>query len=216
MAVEVGVPRREPRNQFRDGRVFIGPVIASAGQDLCQDQIERLKSAGCEKVFTEKVSSVDTRPKLEMAIEFVRDGDALVITKLDRFARSVVNLWELIQQVEKKGAGLIILDFGGNTIDTRTAAGRAMLNMFGTMAQFEREVMLERQRVGIARAKAEGKYKGRKPTARNSGRGWRHQGRDRAASWYASSERLSDSRRLERRACPQHAPNEQGQVEHCA
>ena len=167
MAVEVGVPRREPRNQFRDGRVFIGPVIASAGQDLCQDQIERLKSAGCEKVFTEKVSSVDTRPKLEMAIEFVRDGDALVITKLDRFARSVVNLWELIQQVEKKGAGLIILDFGGNTIDTRTAAGRAMLNMFGTMAQFEREVMLERQRVGIARAKAEGKYEGRKPTARN-------------------------------------------------
>jgi len=132
-----------------------------------QDQIERLKSAGCEKVFTEKVSSVDTRPKLEMAIEFVRDGDALVITKLDRFARSVLNLWELIQQVEKKGAGLIILDFGGNTIDTRTAAGRAMLNMFGTMAQFEREVMLERQRVGIARAKAEGKYKGRKPTARN-------------------------------------------------
>ena len=95
------------------------------------------------------------------------DGDALVITKLDRFARSVVNLWELIQQVVKKGAGLIILDFGGNTIDTRTAAGRAMLNMFGTMAQFEREVMLERQRVGIARAKAEGKYKGRKPTARN-------------------------------------------------
>src|SRR5215471_12002762 len=125
-----------------------------------QDQIERLKSAGCEKVFTEKVSSVDTRPKLEMAIEFVRDGDAVVITKLDRFARSVLNLWELIQQVEKKGAGLIILDFGGNTIDTRTAAGRAMLNMFGTMAQFEREVMLERQRVGIARAKAEGKYKG--------------------------------------------------------
>ena len=71
-----------------------------------QDQIERLKSAGCEKVFTEKVSSVDTRPKLEMVIEFVRDGDALVITKLDRFARSVLNLWELIQQVEKKGAGL--------------------------------------------------------------------------------------------------------------
>src|SRR5262249_29184709 len=78
-----------------------------------QDQIERLKSAGCEKVFTEKVSSVDTRPKLEMAIEFVRDRDALVITKLERFARSVLDLWEWNKQVEKKGAGLIILDFGG-------------------------------------------------------------------------------------------------------
>jgi DNA invertase Pin-like site-specific DNA recombinase len=76
------------------------------------------------------------------------------ITRLDRFARSVLHLWELIQRLEAKSAGLIILDFGGNTIDTRTAAGRAMLTMFATMAQFEREVMLERQRIGIARTKA--------------------------------------------------------------
>jgi DNA invertase Pin-like site-specific DNA recombinase len=134
-----------------------------------QDQLARLKAAGCAKVFAERESSAaQSRPKLEAALDYVRDGDgdALVITRLDRFARSVLNLWDLIQRLEAKSAGLIILDFGGNTIDTRTAAGRAMLNMFATMAQFEREVMLERQRIGIAKAKAEGKFKGRKPTAR--------------------------------------------------
>jgi DNA invertase Pin-like site-specific DNA recombinase len=132
-----------------------------------QDQIARLEAVGCEKIFEEKLSSVIvSRPKLEAAIEFVREGDVVVITKLDRLARSVLDLWKLIERLQKKDTGLLILDFGGNTIDTRTAAGRAMLNMFATMAQFEREVMLERQRIGIAKAKAEGKFRGRKPTAR--------------------------------------------------
>jgi DNA invertase Pin-like site-specific DNA recombinase len=92
--------------------------------------------------------------------------DTLVVTKLDRLARSARHLSELIDQLEAKGVTLRILNFGGDAVDTRGATGRLMLNMFAAMAQFEREMMLERQREGIAKAKAEGRYRGRKPTAR--------------------------------------------------
>jgi DNA invertase Pin-like site-specific DNA recombinase len=90
----------------------------------------------------------------------------LIVTKLDRLARSARHLSELVDQLEIKGVALRILDFSGSAVDTRGATGRLMLNMFAAMAQFEREMMFERQREGIARVKAEGKYKGRKPTAR--------------------------------------------------
>lgn len=131
-----------------------------------------LLAAGCEEVFCEHASAVGARPAMEAMFRFVRQaepercGDVIVVTRIDRLARSIIDLWGLVGRVEEKGAGLVILDFGGNTIDTRTPAGRAMLSMFGVMAQFEREIMLERQRVGIAKAKAEGKYVGRQPTAR--------------------------------------------------
>jgi DNA invertase Pin-like site-specific DNA recombinase len=135
-------------------------------------QIAALQAAGCEEIFREHASAVGARPELEAMFRFMRQaepgrcGDVVVITRIDRLARSVIDLWELVGRIEAKGGSLVILDFGGNTIDTRTPAGRAMLSMFGVMAQFEREIMLERQRLGIAKAKAEGKYKGRKPTAR--------------------------------------------------
>jgi DNA invertase Pin-like site-specific DNA recombinase len=95
-----------------------------------------------------------------------REGDTLVVTKLDRLARSARHLSELVDKLEANGVALRILDFSGNAVDTRGATGGLMLNMFAAMAQFEREMMLERQREGIAKAKAQGKYKGRKPTAR--------------------------------------------------
>lgn len=124
-----------------------------------------LAAAGCEKVFVEQVSSVDVtaREQLAQALDYIREGDTLVVTKLDRLARSVAHLVELLAEVEKKGASLRILDMG---IDTGTPNGRLMLNLLGSIAQFEREIMLERQREGIAKAKAAGKYKGRKPTAK--------------------------------------------------
>jgi DNA invertase Pin-like site-specific DNA recombinase len=103
------------------------------------------------------------RAQLEAALDFVRDGDVLVVTKLDRFARSIANLVELVDRLERKGAALRILAMN---IDTSTASGRLMLNLLGSIAQFEREIMLERQREGIAKAAAAGKYKGRVPTAR--------------------------------------------------
>lgn len=123
-----------------------------------------LAAIGCEKVFREQVSSVDVarREELAQALDYVRDGDMLVVTKLDRLARSTAHLFEIMQTLKARGAGLRILNLG---IDTTTPTGQLLLTVLGGIAQFEREIILERQREGIAKAKAEGKYKGRKPTA---------------------------------------------------
>jgi DNA invertase Pin-like site-specific DNA recombinase len=122
-----------------------------------------LEAAGCSKVFAEQVSSVAQREQLEAAIDYLRDGDSLVVTKLDRLARSMRDLLDIVARIEAKGAGLRILAMN---LDTTTATGKLMLNVLGSVAEFERSMMLERQREGIAKAKAEGKFKGRKPTAR--------------------------------------------------
>jgi DNA invertase Pin-like site-specific DNA recombinase len=128
-------------------------------------QLKELQDVGCEKVFSEQVSSVDVvkREQLALALDFVREGDSLVIAKLDRLARSVAHLLAIVDQLDAKGASLRILNLG---IDTSTPTGTLMLTLLGGIAQFEREIMLERQREGIAKARALGKYKGRKATAR--------------------------------------------------
>jgi DNA invertase Pin-like site-specific DNA recombinase len=126
-------------------------------------QIRDLKKAGCEKVFSEQISSIGKRPQLEAALDFIREGDTLVVTKLDRLARSTQHLLEIAERVKAKGADLCVLNLGA---DTSTATGRLMFTVIGAVGAFEREMMLERQREGIAKAKVEGKYKGRKPTAR--------------------------------------------------
>ena len=125
-----------------------------------------LKEYGCEKLFTEQVSSVAERDQLEAALSGLRAGDKLVCVKLDRLARSVQHLGKIIDRVNIAGASLVILDMGGTAVDTSNATGKLILNVMSSVSQFEREMMLERQREGIAKAKAEGKYKGRKPTAR--------------------------------------------------
>ena len=126
-------------------------------------QIRDLRAAGCEKIFEEQVSAIGPRRQLEAALDFVREGDNLIVTKLDRLARSTQHLLEIAERVKAKGAELCILNIGA---DSSTATGRLMFTVIGAIACFERELMLERQREGIAKAKAEGKYKGRKPTAR--------------------------------------------------
>lgn len=122
-----------------------------------------LKAIGCTKVYQEQTSSVGPRTALETTLDYLRDGDTLVVTKLDRLARSVHHMGELVKLLEAKGVHLRILNMG---IDTSTPTGKLMLNVLASVAQFEREMMLERQREGIAKAKSEGRYKGRKPTAR--------------------------------------------------
>jgi DNA invertase Pin-like site-specific DNA recombinase len=122
-----------------------------------------LLASGCEEVFEEQVSSVQRRDELEKVLRFIRKGDTLVVTKLDRLARSVPDLVKITQRLEEKGASLRILDMN---LDTSTPTGRLMLNLVGSIAQFEREIMLERQREGVSKAKSEGKYKGRAATAR--------------------------------------------------
>src|SRR5271170_827585 len=126
-------------------------------------QLRDLHAVGCEKLFHEQVSSVQKRPQLEACLDFIREGDTLVVTKLDRLARSTQHLLEVADLVKRKGADLHILDL---SIETSSATGKLLLTMIAAVATFEREMMLERQREGIAKAKAEGKYKGRKPTAR--------------------------------------------------
>lgn len=138
-------------------------IEQQAGLDA---QLRDLKAAGCKKVYREQVSSAAERTQLEAALDYSRDGDTLVVTKLDRLARSARHLLEVVDALEAKGVSLRILNLGGDTVDTRGATGRLILNVFVAFAQFEREMMLERQREGIAKAKADGKYKGRKPTAR--------------------------------------------------
>jgi DNA invertase Pin-like site-specific DNA recombinase len=122
-----------------------------------------LAGAGVEKTFAEQTSSVGARPELDAALEWLREGDTLIVTKLDRLARSVADLCRIVERIETKKASLRILAMN---LDTGTPTGRLMLNVIGSVAQFEREIMLERQREGIAKAKGEGKYKGRAPTAR--------------------------------------------------
>jgi DNA invertase Pin-like site-specific DNA recombinase len=126
-------------------------------------QIRDLIAAGCEKIFREQVSAVGRRPQLEAALDFIREGDTLVVTKLDRLARSTQHLLQIADRVAAKKADLSILNLGA---DTSTATGKLIFTIIGAIGAFERELMLERQREGIAKAKAEGRYRGRKPTAR--------------------------------------------------
>lgn len=131
-----------------------------------EDQLAQLSATGCTRTFAEQISSVAKRDQLEAALDFVRENDSLIVTRLDRLARSTRDFLEIVDRLHSKAVTLRILDFGGSAIDTQSATGRMMLTMFSAFAEFERSLLLERQRAGIARAKAEGRYKGRAPTAR--------------------------------------------------
>ncbi|MDJ1464740.1 recombinase family protein [Nitratireductor sp. GZWM139] len=123
-----------------------------------------LSAAGCTKVFHEELSAVATkRPELDRALDYLREGDTLVVAKPDRLARSTADLLQIATTLDTKGVTLRILSMN---VDTSTPTGKLMLTMLGGIAEFERDLMLERQREGIAKAKADGKYKGRAPTAR--------------------------------------------------
>jgi DNA invertase Pin-like site-specific DNA recombinase len=123
-----------------------------------------LYAAGAEKVFSEQVSSVSQREALKACLEFLREGDVLVVTKPDRLARSTAALLAIETDLSKRGVGLVVLSMGGERLDTRNPTAKLMLTILAGVATWEREIMLERQREGIAKAKAAGKYKGRKPT----------------------------------------------------
>ncbi len=127
-------------------------------------QLRDLKAAGCVKVFYEELSAIATkRPELERALDYLRDGDMLIVTKPDRLARSTADLLDIATRLESKCVTLRILSMN---VDTGTPTGKLLLTMLGAIATFERELMLERQREGISKAKAEGRYKGRAPTAK--------------------------------------------------
>jgi len=130
---------------------------------LDHQKTQLLDTVGCDKVFAEHAGATGKRPEFQAAINFCREGDTLVVTRLDRFARSVVDMWKNIDVLKSKGVELMVCDLN---LDTNTATGKMMLSILGSVAEFERSLMLERQREGIAKAKKLGRYKGRAPTAR--------------------------------------------------
>lgn len=131
--------------------------VSSVGQSL-DVQLDKLSS--CDKIFTEKKSGGDVkREKLIACLEYIREGDTLVITRLDRLARSTLNLCQIAEQLQRKRVNLAVLD---QNIDTADATGRLLFNMLGAIAQFETEIRAERQMDGIIKAKQRGVKFGRK------------------------------------------------------
>lgn len=137
--------------------------VSSVGQSL-DIQNEALAQAGCEKVFAEKMSGRSTtdREQLALAIEFAREGDTFVVTRLDRLARSVGDLHRIIERLTEKKVAFRCINQSG--VDTDTSTGRLMLSILGAVACFESDIRAERQREGVAKAKLAGKYRGRPTT----------------------------------------------------
>lgn len=133
-------------------------VEQNAGLDA---QIRDLKAAGADRIISEQVSSVARRPGLEECLAALQEGDVLIVTKPDRLARSTGQLLDIVETLDKRGVGLILLSMGGERIDSRNPTSRLMLTMLAAVAEFERNLMKERQLEGIIRAKAAGKFKGR-------------------------------------------------------
>ena len=124
-------------------------------------QLDALREAGCERTFMEKASGAQRdRPELAAALDYIRAGDTLVVWKLDRLARSVRQLVETAEDLQQRGIGLRVLT---QQIDTTTPGGRLVFHVFAAMAEFERELTLERTHAGLASAKALGRRGGRKP-----------------------------------------------------
>jgi DNA invertase Pin-like site-specific DNA recombinase len=144
--------------------MLIGYARCSSASQSLDLQNEALAQAGCEKVFAEKASGRSTRDRHELAqaLDFVREGDTLVVTRLDRLARSVGDLHWIIEKLTDKGVQFRCLSQSG--VDTDSSTGRLMLAILAAVAQFENDIRRERQLEGIAKAKAEGRYKGRTAT----------------------------------------------------
>lgn len=136
--------------------------VSTLDQDLAI-QRAALKAAGCEVIRAEKASGArrDGRTELQLLLDFLRAGDTLVVTRIDRLARSLKDLQDIVQELKARGIALKATE---QPVDTGTAAGKAFLDMLGVFAEFETNLRRERQLEGIAQAKAKGIYKGRKPS----------------------------------------------------
>ncbi len=131
--------------------------VSSVGQKL-EVQFDKLNKYGCNKTYSDKLSGANNaRPNLQAALDYVREGDTFVISRIDRLARSVSHLAGIVDALRDKGVDLVVID---QNIETKSAAGRMMLHMLGVFAAFEREIAAERRADGIARAKREDAEKG--------------------------------------------------------
>ena len=144
-------------------KTYIGYVRISSADQNEERQLKALENFGkpMHKIFIDKCSGKDTnRPQFQKMMDYVRDGDVVIVCDYSRLARSSTDLLRTVQELQDKGVEIVSLR---ERLDTTTPEGRFMLTVFAGLAQFEREIMKERQREGIAIAKAQGKYKGRQP-----------------------------------------------------
>ena len=143
--------------------MYIGYARVSTPEQHLQVQLDALAAAGCEKIFSETFSAkqADNRPELQRALEFVREGDVLIITKLDRLARSMSDLWQIVGLLERKQVAFKVLDQVG--LDTSQATGKLLFNILGSIAEFERDLINTRTAEGRAAAKQRGVKFGRTP-----------------------------------------------------
>jgi DNA invertase Pin-like site-specific DNA recombinase len=133
--------------------------VSSTQQDHTSQQ-EKLKAAGATKIFNEKRSGIDgQRPELQRCIDYVREGDTLLVTKIDRLARSTTDLYRIVSELTEKGVAFRVLDDA--SVDTTTRTGKLVLGLLAIIAEFENDIRRERQMEGVARAKAEGRTGGR-------------------------------------------------------
>jgi DNA invertase Pin-like site-specific DNA recombinase len=140
---------------------YIGYARVSTGDQDLALQMDALKKAGCERIFTDKASGAKVdRPGPTQALAYVRDGDALVVWKFDRLGRSLPHLIETVTALQARSVGLRSLT---ENIDTTTPGGRLIFNVFGALAAFERDLIRERTKAGLAAAAARGRRGGRKP-----------------------------------------------------
>lgn len=137
--------------------------------------MKALKEHGCDRVYKEKLSGRTTdRPQFQAVLNALQTGDTLVVTKLDRFARSTKDALTIIDQLNERGVSLVVLNMGGMAVDTSTAIGKLMITMLSGIAEFEADMIRERQLEGIAEAKQRGVYKGRPKTYGESHKGLEH------------------------------------------
>lgn len=141
---------------------LVGYGRISTDDQTLDPQLDALNAAGCDRIFAERASgALRARPELAAALDYIRTGDTLVVVKLDRLGRSLPHLIETITGLDKRGVGFRSLTEG---IDTTTSAGRLMMHVLGAIAQFERDLIIERTRAGLAAAKARGRTGGRPST----------------------------------------------------
>lgn len=138
--------------------------VSSTGQNI-ELQIDALTTYGCEKIFKEKISGrkKENREQFKRLMETVKEGDTIVVTKLDRMARNTRDALETIESLRERGVALVILNMGGQVVDTSTPVGKMMVTMLAAIAEFEADMIRERQMEGIQAAKERGAFRGRVP-----------------------------------------------------
>ena len=157
-------------------RMKVAYIRVSTEEQNTARQEEAMKGLGVEKVYIEKISGKNMeRPQLKAMLDFVREGDTLIVESYSRLGRSTADLFKIVDELEKKGVAFVSLK---ENVDTTTPRGKLMFTIFAGLAQFERECILQRQKEGIAIAKEQGKYKGRKALAK-------------PANWEAVMERVN-------------------------